>query len=150
MHGRAAERLMPATAVRWLGGASLVTVAVGLVAAAASTPATAGPWRALFDVLTWPVDGEPSRFSREAAAVNAVVGGVMVGWGSLMYFVTAGPFRRGDTTLATPMLIAVRGWFVVDSTGSLLADIPGNVILNVGFLCLFVPPLLTLRHHDAT
>ncbi len=73
----------------------------------------------------------------------------MVGWGSLMYFLAAGPFRRGDTTLATPMLMAVLGWFVVDSTGSLLADIPGNVVLNVGFLCLFLPPLFALRRGDA-
>jgi hypothetical protein len=69
----------------------------------------------------------------------------MVGWGTLMHRIVRGPFRRGDTTLATPMLVSVLAWFAVDSTGSLAADLPGNVALNVAFLGLFVPPLVGLR-----
>jgi hypothetical protein len=135
----------PLAARRWLSAASLMTIVVGLVAAAASSERSDEPWLALFDLLDWPVDGDPGRFSAQTRAVNAVVGGVMVGWGTLMHLIVRGPFRRGDTTLAGPMLAAVVAWFVVDSTGSLLADLPGNVILNLGFLVLFLPPLLGLR-----
>ena len=141
--GRAGMR--PAVATRWLSAAALVTIVVGLVAAAASSASGDEPWLALFDVLDWPVDGEPGRFSAQTRAVNAVLGGVMVGWGTLMYLVVRGPFRRGDTTLAGPMLAAVLAWFSVDSTGSFLAQLPGNVVLNLGFLVLFVPPLTSLR-----
>lgn len=135
-------------ATRRLRGAALVTIAVGLAAAAASSELGEGPWLSLFDLLTWPVDGEPARFSDETRAVNAVVGGVMVGWGTLMHLIARGPFRQGDTTLAGPMLVAVVAWFVVDSTGSFLADLPENVLLNIGFLVLFVPPLLRLRQSE--
>ncbi len=135
---------------RWLQGATIVTVATGIVAAAASSERGAGPWLLLFDVLDWPVDGEPARFSRETSAVNAVVGGVLVGWGTLMHLIVRGPFRRGDTSLATPMLFAFVAWFAVDSTASLGAGLPGNVILNLGFLALFVPPLLWIRQDAST
>ena len=137
--------LGPLAARRWLSAASLVTIVVGLVAAAASSERGDEPWLALFDLLDWPVDGDPGRFSAQTRAVNAVAGGVMVGWGTLMHLIVRGPFRRGDTTLAGPMLAAVVAWFVVDSAGSFLADLPGNVILNLGFLVLFLPPLLGLR-----
>ena len=130
---------------RWLELASLVTIAVGLVAAAASSHHGAGPWSLLFDLLDWPLDGRRPRFAGKTSAVNAVAGGVMVGWGTLMHGIVRGPFRRGDTTLATPMLVSVLAWFAVDSTGSFAADLPGNVALNVAFLGLFVPPLVGLR-----
>ena len=135
----------PGTVVRWVEVGALVTIATGLVAAAASHPGGEGPWRVLLDLLAWPLDGEPARFAPETSAVNAVTGGVMVGWGTLMYVVARGPFARGDTTLATPMLCSVVAWFVVDSIGSLLAGVPGNVLLNVAFLVLLALPLQRTR-----
>ncbi len=131
--------------IRWLRVAALTTVATGLVAAAASSPSGERPWRLLLDLLAWPVDGQPERFDRVTSAVNAVTGGVMVGWGTLMYLIARGPFTSGDTTLATPMLLSVLAWFVVDSTGSLAAGLPGNVVLNLGFLLLLAPPLERIR-----
>lgn len=130
----------------WLRCAAIMTITVGLIAAAASRQGGAAPWLLLFDVLSWPLDGEPAHFTGETPAVNAVAGGVMVGWGTLMYLIAKGPLQQGDTTLASPMLIAVIAWFVVDSTGSVAAGLPGNVILNIGFLVLFLPPLTKLRH----
>ena len=135
-----------ATATVWLRVASLATIAVGLLAAAASSATTDGPWLLLFDVVDWPADGEPARFVDETSAVNAVAGGVMVGWGTLMYLLVGQRARPGAA--ATPMLVAVVAWFVVDSTASLLAGFPGNVVLNVGFLALLLPPLVVLRRHD--
>lgn len=134
------------TATVWLRVASLATVAVGLLAAAACSEAAEGPWLLLFDVVDWRADGRPARFAAETAAVNAFAGGVMVGWGTLMYLL-AGQ-RRGSATAATSMLIVVIAWFVVDSTASLVAGFPGNVVLNVGFLGLLLPPLLVLRRGD--
>lgn len=128
-----------------LAAAAAVTIVVGLVAAAASSGRGEAPWLALLDLVDWPPDGEPARFARETSAVNAVVGGVMVGWGTLMFLIATGPFGRGDTTFATPMLVSVAAWFLVDSTASLIAGLPGNVVLNIGFLVLFVPPLVELR-----
>jgi hypothetical protein len=129
----------------WLKIACIITVVIGVICAAASHPATDFAWLSLFDLLKWPVDGNPDAFNADTRAVNAVLGGTMVGWGLLMYFLSTKQLLMTVPGLAKMMLIALIAWFVVDSTGSFLADIPGNVVLNVSFLVLFVPPLLALR-----
>lgn len=127
--------------VRWLQFAAVLTIATGLVAALASHPVTAEPWRWLFDVLTWPVDGSPVGFDRLTYQVNAVLGGVMVGWGCTILLFTFD--RQADPhAIARPILGGLVAWFVIDSSGSLVAEIPGNVVLNLGFLVLFVIPLV--------
>ena len=130
--------------VNWLRVASGLTIAIGLVAALASADATDGLWLWLFDLLEWPVDDNPAGFSDEAFALNAVAGGVMVGWATLMYLIVTRRFARGDYELVQPMIISVLAWFVVDSIGSVAADLVGNVVLNAGFLLIFLPPLVTL------
>lgn len=130
----------------WLKTASILTVCVGLMAAAASHPSGYAPWLFLFDLLAWPLDGVPSTFDAIARALNAVAGGLMVGWGCLMYLLAKGPLARGDAETARLMLISIVAWFVVDSAGSFAAGIPGNVVLNVSFLVIFGPPLLVLGY----
>ncbi len=130
--------------LRWLKVASGLAFVVGLVAAAASSPATAGLWLWLFDLLAWPVDGNPAGFDDAGLALNAVLGGVMAGWAALMYLVVAHMHDTGSHELGRPLLVSVVVWFVVDSTGSLVAGLPGNVVLNTGFLAMFVPPLVLL------
>jgi hypothetical protein len=68
--------------MRWLKIACLITIATGIACALASYPATDVVWRTLFDLLKWPFDGDPAAFSADTRAVNAVLGGTMVGWAS--------------------------------------------------------------------
>lgn len=135
------ERLL----IRWLQAACVLTAGIGLVAALGSHPLTQEPWRLLFDLLAWPLDGHPAAFGPETAAVNAVSGGVMVGWAVLMYAVVSGPIAQGDRRMVDAMLACVVAWFLVDSAGSLAAGLPGNVVLNVGSVLAFLPPLVLLR-----
>lgn len=134
--------------VIWLQWACGIAFAVGLMAAAGSSSATAGPWLWLFDLLAWPLDGSPAGFDPVTHAVNAVLGGVMVGWASLMYAVVARMSAAGDYTLSLPMLASVLVWFAIDSSGSVAAGLPGNVVLNTGFLLVFVPPLVVLWRRE--
>ena len=66
--------------VLWLKAASSLTVVVGFVAAVAVADASDGVWVWLFDLLDWPLDGDPSGFDERGYQLNAVLGGVMVGW----------------------------------------------------------------------
>jgi len=131
---------------RWVQLAAAVSVAVGLTAAAASVPALQGPWLMLFDLLTWPMDGEPEGFDRTGRALNAVLGGVLIGWSVLMWLLCAGSVRAGDRPVAGYMVSALLIWFCIDGAGSRAAGVPGNVVLNCLFLLMFLPPLLRLRH----
>ncbi|MEO0599979.1 MAG: hypothetical protein AAF211_00995 [Myxococcota bacterium] len=131
-------------AIQGLRIVCILTIATGMVAALGSHPATAEPWRLLFDVLHWPLDGNPSRFDALTMQVDAVLGGVMVGWGVTLLALTFGPLQRDVRGVARAMLSGLVTWFVVDSAGSLAAGLPANVVLNTVFLGLFLVPLLSL------
>ena len=129
----------------WLRVACGITIVTGLICAIASHPATAGVWLWLFDLLKWPLDGNPAFFADDTRAVNAVLGGTMVGWGVLMYLLATPQRLHALPELPRLLLMGLMAWFVVDSIGSLAAGLLGNLVLNVGFLVLFVPPLLVLQ-----
>mmetsp|Transcript_32703 Transcript_32703/g.61444 ORF Transcript_32703/g.61444 Transcript_32703/m.61444 type:complete len:169 (+) Transcript_32703:73-579(+) len=127
-----------------LKAAAAITVATGFVAAAASHERGTLLWLLLFDVLKWPLDGNPSGFSAEAFSLNALCGGVMVGWGMTIFLLCGGPLQRAPKSVAQALLGGLLCWFVTDCTGSVVADFPGNVVLNIGFLGMFLVPLTAL------
>jgi len=135
------------TALRWYQVACIITIVTGIICALASYPTTEGVWLYLFDMLKWPLDGNPAAFSADTRAVNAVLGGTMVGWGLLMYLLA--PHITTIVGLPRILLMALVAWFVVDCTGSLMANLPGNMLLNIIFLGLFMPPLLVLQRASA-
>ncbi len=130
--------------INWLKIACILAGLFGLISAAASTESGSGIWLFLFDLLKWPVDNDPAMFQEESFAVNAVLGSVMIGWATLMYFLIKGPISKGNIEIVKYILIALIVWFLIDSTGSILAGLPGNVILNLSFLIIFIPPLIGL------
>lgn len=130
--------------IRWLKVSCLITIVTGIACAMASHPATDIVWRTLFDLLKWPLDGDPAAFTADTRAVNAVLGGTMVGWGVLMYLLATPQHLAALPMLPRLMQYALYAWFVVDCMGSLAAGLPGNLVLNVIFLALFVPPLRAL------
>ena len=99
----------------------------------------------MFDLLSWPLNGDPAFFAADTRAVNAVLGGTMVGWGVLMYLFATPEQMKHNPALPRMMMVALGAWFVVDSGGSLLAELPGNIVLNVAFMGLFVPPLVAIQ-----
>ena len=107
----------------WLKTSSVLTICFGLIASFASHAKGSGIWLFLFDLLNWPIDGQPSVFSPDSYAINAVVGGVMFGWGTLMYLLSCGPIAKGDIYVTRSMLISIILWFLVDSSGSFVAGL---------------------------
>lgn len=131
-----------------LKAASILTIATGLASLAGAHPATSGAWALLFDIERWPIDGAQGAFSDEARLLNAVLGGVMAGWGVMMWRLVSGPITRGDSEARQTVLIGTSVWFVLDSAGSIISGWPANVALNIGFYALFLFPLLALGRTD--
>lgn len=129
------------TTVVWLKFASGLVIAMGLLTATGAQPALAGVLRFIADLLFWPLDGAQTLAQPESRLLAAVGGGVMTGWGILLWLVVTRLFAREPQLARTMILAAMIGWFVVDSTGSVLAGAPLNAMLNLGFLLLFVIPL---------
>lgn len=135
--------------IRMLKAACIMTICTGLVSAAASHPSCEALWALLFDILKWPVDGMEGKFSSEARVLNAVCGGMLAGWGAMMYWLANGPISRGDQSAKRAFTISVLIWFTIDSAGSLAAGWPGNVALNCVFLIALLGPLAALHRSTA-
>ncbi len=129
------------TAIVWIKGASAVTIGFGVAIVLGAHPATAGAVQFLADMMLWPIDGAQSVTAPEVRLLNAVLGGVMVGWG-LVYWLIATRLMPRDPALARSIiLVSIGTWFVVDSVASVVAGAPMNAFFNLGFLGAFCLPL---------
>ncbi len=129
------------TRMIWLKAASDIVILFGLLIALASMPPMAAPALFLADLIFWPVDGVQAVPTETSRLLSAISGGVMAGWGVLLYLLTTRLYPR-DPELGRMLISASIGiWFVVDSLGSIAAGAPLNALFNVGFLALFMVPL---------
>lgn len=101
------------------------------------------------DDLFYPVFYYKTAPSAAEAAFKAwtygVIGAVMAGWGVMMVFVVAIPFKRKESWAWTATLASVVVWFVLDTSASAFYKVIPNVILNTVALVAFVAPLIATR-----
>lgn len=135
--------------VTWLKIASAVVVGFGILLLFAAYPATSAPVAVLSDLILWPVDGTQTLDAPETRLLSGILGGVMAGWGVLLWTVSTRLYPREPDLARTLTLTSIWVWFVVDGIGSTVAGAPLNVLLNVGFLALFVVPLWSSRKQTA-
>lgn len=110
-----------------------VFIAVGLLSVVAPLPPIAPLFGALADITFWPIDGSPGAPSLPMERwFAAIAGGLMVGWGTMLV-----AHGRGRS-VSEALLLGGVAWFVFDSTGSVLAGAPLNVIGNLPFLAMVV------------
>jgi len=133
------------TTLRWLKFGSALTVLFGILIAAAATPLGAEPAQFLADLIFFPIDGAQHLAASETRLISAIGGGVMAGWGVLLWMVSTHLFPSDDA-LATKLIISSIGmWFVIDGVGSIAAGAPLNAAFNVSFLLIFYIPLWRYR-----
>ena len=134
--------MSPETAARWtqiVGAFSLLTA---IVVAAGAYPPLAGGVAAMFDVIDWPIDGDVAPLTDEARLLAAVGGGVFAGLAAMFLFIVAPALRRGDDEIRRGALYSLLVWFAVDSTASVAAGAPGNVVGNTLYLAALGAPLM--------
>jgi hypothetical protein len=119
-----------------------VTVAFGLALALAAFPPTAAPMVLLADLLIWPLDGVQTGTASETRLIFAILGGIAAGWGWLIWQLAGAPMERDPELVRGLIRQSALVWFITDSTASVLAGAPLNVAANVGFLALFLIPML--------
>lgn len=116
---------------------SAILVGFGVLIALAAWPPTSGLVEFLVDLSAWPLDGGQTLAANETRLALAIAGGVMAGWGAMVWIATG---RLADTDpafLRTMVLVPTLIWYVVDSLGSVASGIPVNVLVNTLFLALF-------------
>lgn len=124
-----------------LKAASAVVVAFGGVIAMAAWPPAAGIAAFFADLLFWPLDGAQSLEQPAARLLSAISGGLLVGWGVMLWQIAARIWPRDRQLAASLIRSSLWAWFVIDSTASTIAGAPLNVIFNALFLAAFLLPL---------
>lgn len=127
--------------VAWLKTGSAVTIGFGAIIAAAATPALQVPTSLLLDLVYWPLDGAPSMAGRAPRILSAISGGVLIGWGLMMWLLATTLYAKEPVLCRKIILTSIISWFVVDSAMSIAAGAFLNAILNVGFLLVFALPV---------
>ncbi len=126
--------------------AAVVTVVTGLFFAVASTGPTDAVLRQLLDLVFFRLGDGPAELEDSHHLVNAILGGVMVGWGVSMWLIVDRLLRLAPREVGRLLFVGLISWFVVDSTGSVASGGWLNAVpLNVGFLAMFLVPLRHLR-----
>ncbi len=125
----------------WLKIASGITIASGLAFAAAAHQAFAGSALEFLALVGAGQDGDMTTAQR---LLSAISGGVLTGFGMMIWAITTRLVPRDPALARQLILTGILSWFIVDSTGSVIAGAAMNVVPNIGFLLLFAVPAVTL------
>lgn len=121
--------------------AAAVTITFGLAMALAAAPVLNLPIRLLSDLLIWPLDGAETLQAHDARLALAIGGGVMSGWGAMIWQLAGAPMTAAPDATRRIILTSALTWFCIDSTASILAGAALNVPANAVFLALFLWPM---------
>ena len=121
--------------------AAFATIAFGLLLALAAWPPLNLPIRLLSDLIIWPFDRTETLLASETRLALAIGGGVMAGWGAMIWQLAGAPMRAAPEATRRIILTSALTWFCVDSAASILAGAALNVLANTAFLALFLWPM---------
>lgn len=127
--------------IGWLKFGSALTIFFGALIAAAAVPALSGPVQYLADLIFFPLDGLQSVAAQETRLMNAIGGGVMVGWGLMLWMLATELYPKKPALARKIIMTSIIAWFIIDSGGSVLAGAPLNALGNTSFLLIFCLPL---------
>lgn len=122
----------------------LLITAGGLLWALAAFGVEA-PARIGFDILKWPLDGDPGAFDANHRWFGALGGAFLTALGVLLHLLVAPGIARGDRDVKRAGVIAIMTWFVIDSSGSIASGAAPNAAFNVVILALLLAPLLLAK-----
>ncbi|MEH6525927.1 MAG: hypothetical protein V7723_07615 [Sneathiella sp.] len=125
----------------WLKTATVLLIIFGLLGLTGTMAVTLWPSQLFIDLAFWPVDGGPDGSGPATRLMFGIFGGVLTGWGVLIWLVVTRLYAREPALARRMILISVCSWFVLDSLGSILSGGAMNAVYNIGFLLMFVIPL---------
>jgi hypothetical protein len=125
----------------WLKVTAIVVGSFGPVFFLGTMLPTSEPARWTLDFLSWPLDGLQTYTSPDTRFLSALTGGFLLGWGVMIWCLSAWVYDAVPEAVRRSVLIGVLAWFVLDSGGSVASGNPSNVLFNVVVLLLTVGPL---------
>lgn len=114
----------------------------GLVMATGPVTPFMGLVNAFLDLAHQPIDGGQVVADDAARLLNAILGGILVGFGVMIWLVAERVLRTDPALGRGLILVPLLCWFTTDSLGSILAGAWFNAVINVAILVSFLIPLL--------
>ncbi|WP_298256461.1 hypothetical protein [uncultured Litoreibacter sp.] len=119
----------------------VVNLIFGAICALAALPALNMPAMMFADLVIWPIGAGVDGTSPVARLMLAIAGGVIAGLGAIWFAASGKPCEEAPMAVRKMLTAGALTWFVIDSTGSLLAAAPLNVLGNAGYLLLLLWPV---------
>lgn len=136
--------LPPKLWTNWLLAVAAGWIAFGLALVLAPALARQGFSLLVYAVSTH-IDAFGSEQVRYISLAHAVIGGVMVGWGAAIFYVTRSLLAKGQPEGWYVLALSVAAWYVPDTAYSIISGFWQNAVLNTAFLVLFAIPLWATR-----
>ena len=123
--------------------ASLGLIGFGVLNFLALFPAVQPVMSWFLDLAFWSPFGADHQLGSDGAKLwIAISGGLLAGWGVTLYLLATQIYAKDPSLGSRIILTGVTFWFVIDSTGSIVAGAPFNAVMNLAFLLMFEIPLL--------
>lgn len=97
---------------------------------------------AFLDLAYQPLNGLEKVNENAALLLNAILGGVLAGFGVMIWLVADRVYRQDQALGRSLILIPLCCWFLCDSLGSILAGAWFNAVINIAILAAFLLPLI--------
>lgn len=118
-----------------------IIIGFGVLFALAAIPAVYTWVSIFFDIAHFPFHAAAAALDPTGRLMIAISGGLTVGLGVMVWTVATEVLPVAPVQGRKVILYSSVGWFVTDSTFSVVAGSPFNVVLNLSFLLMMVLPL---------
>lgn len=132
--------------INWLLVVTVFVITFGLALVLAPALARQGFSRLVYAVPTR-IDAFGAEQVRYISLAHAVIGGVMVGWGAAMFYVTRSLLAKGRPDGWYVIALSVAAWYVPDTAYSIISGFWQNAVLNSTFLAFLAIPLWATRRY---
>lgn len=122
--------------------AAALLIGPGLIMVTAPISPLAGMVDAFLDLAHQPVDGGQQVSDDAGRLLNAILGGVLVGFGAMIWLVSERVYRSDPSLGRSLIMIPLLCWFATDSLGSILAGAWFNAVINAAIILTFLAALI--------
>ncbi len=125
----------------WLKISAIVIASFAPVMFLGSMEATSAPLQLTVDLLSLPVDGLPVHGDPASRLLSAIMGGLLLGWGALLWCLSLWVYDAAPEGTRKATVLSLVLWFALDSAGSIASGHGTNALFNIAILAAAVGPL---------
>ena len=119
----------------------LLLIGPGLLMVSAPVTRLGGLTEMFLDLAHQPYEGAQPITGKSAHLLNAILGGILVGFGTMIWVVAEHVLREDFALGRRLIFIPLICWFITDSLGSVWGGAWFNAVLNAGIFGLFAVAL---------